>query len=53
MPTFKITRTYKYTSEIEIEADNKYDAIANADDEAEQLNYDDTLYEQTIKQIAD
>lgn len=54
MPTFLITRTYKYTATIKIEASDKCEAFANAGiDDEEHRNIDDTMLDETIKQIAD
>lgn len=53
MPTFLITRTYKYTATIELDALDKWDALAQAHNEEEVDSNDDILYEEVIKQIAD
>lgn len=53
MPTFLITRTYKYTATIYLDALDKWDALANADNEEEVSNKDDILCEQTVVQIED
>lgn len=51
MPTFKITRTYKHTEEIEIEAVDKFEALENAQVLEFNRNHDDWLYSEEVKEV--
>lgn len=51
MPTFKITRTYKHTEAIEIEAADKFEALAQAQYLEFDRNHDDWLYSEDVKEV--
>lgn len=51
MKTFKIKRVYKYTEELEIEADSEEQAIALAENAEFDRNHDDWLYSETVLEV--
>lgn len=52
MATYKITRMFQHTEDIEVEAENEQDALSQANDIMEwDLNHDDMLVDEKAEEV--
>jgi hypothetical protein len=52
MPTYKVVKTFKYTEEVEVEANSEREACDLAQDMDGDYNNDDYLYDCDAKEIS-